>query len=287
MDHGFGTIFDCFISVGTCLLLSLAYLASLYVWNSPHSRDHPSTIKKRFISVFVMVFVAPLFLYAGLHKDILIKVKFTDVLGLKTEGLLQAFFMPLFLTMILFLGPISMEFFSGLAKIYTEETYWYSTFTNLIWLRNHLVAPLSEEFTYRCCMLPLLLQCLPPVTAVLVNPLLFGVAHFHHMQERVKFGMDFNTALKISCFQFIYTTIFGTYSAYIFYRTGHFISIFVVHAFCNHMGFPDIMEVVTYKKPKKIVIIALFLLGFFAWCFLLKPLTEPSWYYNKPTWYEV
>lgn len=287
MEHEFKAIFDCFISVGTCFLLSVAYLASLYVWNSPYSRDHPSTIKKRFISVFFMLFIAPCFFYAGLDKAILKQETLLEILGLKTKGLVQAFFMPLFLTMILFLGPISMELYSGLSKLYTEETYWLSNLTNLIWIRNHIVAPFSEEFTYRSCMMPLLLQCLPPLTAVFVNPLLFGVAHFHHMQERMKFGMEFGTALKIACFQFTYTSIFGAYSAYIFYRTGHFISVFIVHAFCNHMGFPDIMEVTTYKKSKKIVICSIFVVGFVIWCYLLKPLTEPTWYYNNPTWYSV
>ncbi|CAG9766348.1 unnamed protein product [Ceutorhynchus assimilis] len=283
----FKAILDCLISVGICFLLSVTYLASLHIWNSPYNRDHPSTIKKRFTSVFFMLFIAPCFLYAGLNKSILEEASLLEILGLRTKGLLQAIFMPLFLTMILFLGPISMELYSGLYKLYTEESYWYRNLTNLIWIRNHIVAPFSEEFTYRSCMLPLLLQCLPPVTAVLVNPLFFGVAHFHHMQERLKFGMDVKTALKISCFQFTYTTIFGTYSAYIFYRTGHFLSIFIMHAFCNHMGFPDIMEVTTYKKSKKIIISGLFVLGFIAWCFLLKPLTEPAWYYHSPTWYNV
>ncbi|KAJ8944698.1 hypothetical protein NQ314_009405 [Rhamnusium bicolor] len=288
MEQNFNAIFNCFISIFLCFFLSVAYLASIHVWNSPYSRDHPTTIKKRFISAFVMLFIAPCFLYAGLNKEILEKVPFLEILGLKTQGLCQAIFMPLFLTMILFLGPISMELYSGLSKLYTEEMYWLSNVTNLIWIRNHIAAPLSEEFTYRSCMLPLLLQCFPPTTAVVISPLFFGVAHFHHMRERIKYmGMDFNTALKISCFQFVYTTIFGMYSAYIFYRTGHFISLFIVHAFCNHMGFPEIMELNSYKRNKKIIITSLYFIGFIAWCFLLKPLTEPSWYYNIPKWYEV
>lgn len=85
-----------------------------------------------------------------------------------------------------------------------------------MWLRAHVVAPLSEEFTFRSCMLPILLQCFNPTTAVLVCPLFFGVgmcyrnlkksiltnkflAHFHHMIERVKSGFDFRTALFVSC----------------------------------------------------------------------------------------
>lgn len=37
-------------------------------------RDHPETIKKRFVSAFVMLFIAPCFLYMGLNREILEKV---------------------------------------------------------------------------------------------------------------------------------------------------------------------------------------------------------------------
>ncbi|KAL3287369.1 hypothetical protein HHI36_001843 [Cryptolaemus montrouzieri] len=91
-------------------------------------------------------------------------------------------------------------------------------------------------------------------------------------------------ALQISCLQFFYTTLFGAYSAFIFLRTGHFASIFVVHAFCNHMGFPNFEEVINYKGVKKIIIIILFFVGAISWSYLLYPLTEPSWYYNDSPW---
>ncbi|KAJ3650126.1 hypothetical protein Zmor_021834 [Zophobas morio] len=281
MVQDFYGIFNCLVSIGICLLLSVTYVASLHVWKSPHNRDHPSTIKRRFLSVFVMLFLSPCFLYMGISNQILEKTTLAELMGLKTMGLCQAFIMPLFLTMVLFLGPIAMKVHNGLLKLYTEPMYWISNFKNLIWLRNHLVAPFSEEFTYRSCMLPLLLQCFPPMTAVLICPLFFGVAHFHHMQERIKYGMDFKLAFKIACFQFVYTTIFGMYSAYLLLRTGHFAATFVAHAFCNHMGFPDLVEVNTYKGAKKMVIVFLFIIGFVLWCFLLNPLTKPDWYYNN------
>ncbi|CAG9855990.1 unnamed protein product [Phyllotreta striolata] len=274
--------FETLKSISVCLLLSVIYVGSLLIWNSPYSRDHPSTIKKRFISAFLMLFISPCFLYMGLTDETLEKQTFLEILGLRTQGLCQAIFMPLFLTIILFLGPISMELYSGLSKLYVEETYWYSNLTNLIWLRNHIVAPVSEEFTYRSCMLPLLLQCFSPQTAILSSPLFFGVAHFHHMWDRIHhMRMSFELALKISCFQFLYTTLFGAYSAYLFYRTGHFVSIMIVHAFCNHMGFPAIGEITTYKGWRKFLVISSFFIGFGLWCFLLKPLTEPSWYHHQ------
>ncbi len=50
-------------------------------------------------------------------------------------------------------------------------------------------------------MLPILLGYYSPHGAVLVSPLFFGVAHFHHMIERIRKGQDLQTAFFISSFQ--------------------------------------------------------------------------------------
>lgn len=81
---------------------------------------------------------------------------------------------------------------------FAEPSYWINNVQNILWLRNHVVAPLSEEFTFRACMMPLLLQSFKPLSAVLLTPLFFGVAHLHHMIERLRSGMDFKTAFIIS-----------------------------------------------------------------------------------------
>nr|CAD7423880.1 unnamed protein product [Timema monikensis] len=153
-----------------------------------------------------------------------------QLLGLRVRGLVPAVLTSLILTMMLFLGPLCMQGFSGLWRLHAEPMYWVSNFQNLIWVRNHIVAPLSEEFTFRACMLPLLLQCFQPITAIFVCPLFFGIgefinivanhSHFHHMAERMRNGMDFTRALMLSCFQLSYTTIFGAYSAFLFFKTG-------------------------------------------------------------------
>ncbi|PSN50774.1 CAAX prenyl protease 2 [Blattella germanica] len=255
--------YSCLTSAGACFVLSVVYVASLYIWNSPYFRDHPSTIKKRFLSVFIMMFISPLFLYYFSQEHILQKATIWQLLGLRLHGLLPAIFIPMFLTMTLFLGPLTMQGYSGLWKLYAEPMYWLTNITNLIWLRNHVVAPLSEEFTFRACMLPLLLQCFRPMTAIFVCPLFFGVAHFHHMLERMRNGLDFKRALMISC---------------------HFIAPFAAHAFCNHMGFPDFAEILTYKEPQRSMLMSLFVTGLVAWCLLLTPLTNPAWYDNHLFW---
>lgn len=65
-------------------------------------------------------------------------------------------------------------------SLFLEPMFWLNYCQNLLWLRNHVVAPLSEEFTFRACMLPLLLQSFSPMTAIFITPLFFGVGELIH-----------------------------------------------------------------------------------------------------------
>ncbi|XP_035780153.1 CAAX prenyl protease 2-like [Anopheles albimanus] len=272
------------ISVGACFVIAVIYVASLYVWNSKHDRDHPSTIKRRFFSVSVVMLVAPVFVIGLTSEAVLKRYTMWQIMGFRADGLFTATFVPLLLTMVLFLGPLSVQLTSGVWRIYSEPMYWVNAVRNLVWLRNHLVAPLSEEFTFRACMVPLLLQTFRPSVAMLITPLLFGLAHLHHIKERLQGGRPLQEVLIVSFFQFFYTTIFGIYSSYLFVRSGHFIAPFIVHAFCNHMGFPDIQEVQSQTDHKKYLFIASYILGLVGWITLLPTLTTPEWYANDLFW---
>lgn len=52
---------------------------------------------------------------------------------------------------------------------------WKTNFQDILWIRNQIVAPISEEFTFRACMIPQLLKCYLSSQVVLVSPLFFGV----------------------------------------------------------------------------------------------------------------
>ncbi|XP_055587136.1 CAAX prenyl protease 2-like [Uranotaenia lowii] len=272
------------ISVGACFTIAVIYVASLYVWKSKHDRDHPSTIKRRFCSVFVVMLIAPIFVWALSSDFVAHRYTMWQIMGFRLEGLVTAIMLPLVLTATLFCGPLSVTLCNGLWRIYSEPMYWVQAVQNLMWLRNHLVAPLSEEFTFRACMLPLLLQTFRPHTAMLITPLLFGLAHLHHIKERLRDGTPLRIVLTVSFFQFFYTTIFGIYSAYLFIRTGHFAAPFVAHAFCNHMGFPDVPEVLNQTNPRKAIFLSLYVLGLVGWILLLPTLTTPGWYENNLFW---
>lgn len=206
--------------------------------------------------------------------------------------------------------------------------YWLGNARTLIWWRNLVVAPLSEEWTFRACMLPLLLQCFSPTTAIFICPLFFGVAHFHHVVERTKVGMEFKHAVILSstfnyftfCIivnHFILTIIYLSLKLFNLYTQrylehtqlfyllkqvciffffyfiltnriiilkflGHFVAPFAAHSFCNHMGFPDLTEVMAYDNFfKRAGFFSLFVIGLVAWCYLLIPLTNPSWFNNN------
>ncbi|KAJ1528514.1 hypothetical protein ONE63_006921 [Megalurothrips usitatus] len=285
MEAGSSWFITCCTSVAACLILSVAYVASLYIWRTKESRDHPAVIIRRFYSVFVAMCLSPPLVYLCMDDSILQKTSMFQLLGLRLDGLWQAFLYPLGLTMILFLGSLSMQGLTGLWSLYAEPMYWIWNLTDSRFLRSHVVAPIAEEFVFRACMMPLLLQCFRPLTAVFIAPLFFGVAHLHHMIDRMRHGqLSFKHALVVSCFQMTYTTIFGAYSAFLFVRTGHLAAPFIAHAFCNHMGFPDFAEVLTYESPQRFIIMSLFFIGLLTWCLLLAPMTDPALYYNNMFW---
>ncbi|PVD25539.1 hypothetical protein C0Q70_13195 [Pomacea canaliculata] len=202
-------------------------------------------------------------------------------LGIRFFGLIPAVVLPLILTMILFLGPLYLHYMDGVFRLYLEPRYWTTSLQNFIWLRNHIVAPLSEEFIFRACMLPLLVPAFGIGWSVFLCPLFFGVAHFHHMIEKVIHKQaEVIDAFRQSMFQLFYTTVFGAYSAFLFLRTGHLIAPVMAHAFCNHMGFPAFNEVLGYPQPTRSKLIAIFTLGLILWSILLFPMTS-SWLYSN------
>lgn len=146
----------------------------------------------------MVMLISPFFVYFLLCADGDNNAPLYEIMGFRIEGVVQAVFIPLGLTVILFLGPLSSLALDGSMKGLVQPSYWLECFQNILWIRNHIVAPLSEEFTFRACMMPLLLQSFSPLMAIFLTPLFFGVAHLHHNIERVRLGMDVKTALIIS-----------------------------------------------------------------------------------------
>ncbi|XP_040399383.1 CAAX prenyl protease 2 [Cygnus olor] len=274
----------CWAAVLACLSLACSYVGSLYVWGSPLPRDHPSVIKRRFTSVLVVSGLSPAFVWlwkelTGIKAD----TPLPALLGLRLEGLVPATLLPLLLTMVLFLGPLiqlSMDcpwrWLDGVRGA-LDPRLWVLCLGDVRWLRNQVVAPLTEEFVFRACMLPMLVPCTGPGPAVLACPLFFGVAHFHHVIEQLRFRQgSVGNIFMSAAFQFSYTAVFGAYTAFIFLRTGHLAGPVLCHSFCNSMGFPAVGAAL--EHPRRRALLPCYLLGVLLFLLLLHPLTEPSFF---------
>ncbi|XP_032977631.1 CAAX prenyl protease 2 isoform X6 [Rhinolophus ferrumequinum] len=202
------------------------------------------------------------------------------LMGFRLEGIFPAALLPLLLTMILFLGPLmqlSMDCPCDLAdglKVVLAPRSWARCLTDMRWLRNQVIAPLTEELVFRACMLPMLAPCTGLGPAVFTCPLFFGVAHFHHIFEQLRFRQNSVGSIILSA------AVFGAYTAFLFIRTGHLIGPVLCHSFCNYMGFPAVCAAL--EHPQRRPLLAGYALGVGLFLLLLQPLTDPKLYGSLP-----
>ncbi|XP_066108256.1 CAAX prenyl protease 2 isoform X3 [Saccopteryx bilineata] len=250
--------------------------------------DHPAVIKRRFTSVLVVSSLSPLCVLlwrelTGIQPG----TPLLTLMGFRLEGIFPAALLPLLLTMILFLGPLmqlsmdcSYDLTDGL-KVVLAPRSWARCLTDMRWLRNQVIAPLTEELVFRACMLPMLAPCTGLGPAVFTCPLFFGVAHFHHIFEQLRFSQSSVGSIFLSAaFQFSYTAVFGAYTAFLFIRTGHLIGPVLCHSFCNYMGFPAVCAAL--EHPQRRPLLAGYALGVGLFLLLLQPLTDPKLYGSLP-----
>ncbi|XP_059565961.1 CAAX prenyl protease 2 isoform X2 [Myotis daubentonii] len=257
----------CWVSVFSCLSLACSYVGSLYVWKSELPRDHPAVIKRRFTSVLVVSSLSPLCVLlwrelTGIQPG----TPLLTLMGFRLEGIFPAALLPLLLTMILFLGPLmqlSMDCPRDLAdglKVVLAPRSWARCLMDMRWLRNQVIAPLTEELVFRACMLPMLAPCTGLGPAVFTCPLFFGVAHFHHIFEQLRFRQSSVGSIFLSA--------------------GHLIGPVLCHSFCNYMGFPAVCAAL--EHPQRRPLLAGYALGVGLFLLLLQPLTDPKLYGSLP-----
>ena len=112
-----------------------------------------------------------------------------------------------------------------------------STHDSLVIFRNVVFAPLSEELVFRSILIPSLYTVLACPSSTVSNsgelstagislfvarisPIWFGIAHLHHLAERLREGQALLSTLLTTLLQLTYTSIFGYISALLFMRTG-------------------------------------------------------------------
>ncbi|RQM18436.1 hypothetical protein DD237_000837 [Peronospora effusa] len=300
-------------AVIACSCMAAAYVGVLYTL--PYTirrlpRDHPTHILAQFLLICIFCALCP-FVLAVFYDHDEASMSFAQWLGIRWEGLVESFTIPLFVTAVLFTGSllanalrllkVSKQFHSnGLWFAIKNSALYYSiTHDRLPSLRTYVLGPLTEEFVFRSCTIPLLVCANFTVKQIVLgSPLMFGAAHLHHFMEYVQHGRSPKdaalTVAYLCCseadadmvflgFQFIYTSLFGAYATFIFLRTGHFASIFLVHVFCNIMGFPDLsfFNPESSLHPYRLVLLGAYFLGIYGFSLLLMPLTEPAIYSSE------
>ncbi|MED6239585.1 hypothetical protein ATANTOWER_008251, partial [Ataeniobius toweri] len=261
---------------------------SLYVWWNTLPRDHPSVVKRRCASVVLVSAVSPAFVKIWMHlADITVEESLWELMGVRLKGFIPASILPLLLTTFFYLGPLvqstldNPDGFTGELQSALDVQTWRLCVQDSEWLRNQVVAPVTEELVFRGAMLPMLVPCTGPTAVIFIAPLFFGVAHFHHIIEELHLGQGSVSDIFLGAgVQFLYTTVFGVFAAFIFLRTGHIVGPILCHSFCNSQGLPDIGSALNH--PQRSAVLFCYLTGVLLFLVLLFPLTDPFLYGARP-----
>ena len=218
----------------TAFVIAAAYVASLYLLprriRKLH-RDDSRHIYGRFVAVAVSSIFA-VALYARVGDPRCLGVDgVAAALGLRAVGAAAAAARAAACVALLYLGTLAERCALG--------GFTMPDFGAREW-RNLVVGPLSEELCFRACVLPLLVEAvIGRWRAVWTSPLVFGLAHVHHAHRRVADdGISLSHALIETAFQLMYTTLFGAFAAYAFFRTHRLSAPVAAHMLCNYLGLP-------------------------------------------------
>ncbi|AWO99891.1 putative endosialin isoform 2 [Scophthalmus maximus] len=183
-------------------------------------------------------------------------------MGVRAEGFAPAVTLPLLLTMVAYLGPLVQSAmdapggFTAELQSALDVQSWRSCVGDAVWLRNQVVAPLTEELVFRGAMLPMLVPCAGPTGAIFTAPLFFGVGHLHHIIEQRRLHKD---SMRV-----------------ILLVAGHVAGPVLCHSFCNSQGLPDFSSAL--QHPQRSALLFSYLMGALMFLVLLFPLTDPFLY---------
>ena len=266
-------------AVSYCILISMLYVLSMYIGVPNLPRDFPSVIRARLRNAIIYTTIIIMIINYDLYEPKSTTCPtFLEMIGFSSFQIIAVTLQPLLLTIILFLGPIVQYTIEGnniLNRNFWMEKNW------LLTLRALVIAPITEEIVYRGCMFPLLYSAFG-TTAIIICPLLFGLAHLHHFFEWFKDEDNFlsfriaiatlkRTILGV-CMHTLITYVFGIYSTFLFWRTSNIISPIVCHSFCNGIGPPPLDRIGSTRGSS--CIIYAYITGLIMFIFLLLPLTN-------------
>ena len=219
----------------------------------------------------------------------------TDLLNVFSK-IVRDFVFGVFVAFATYFGPITSAIIKAFenkkaevvfVRLFGHHLENYERFGYLVIARDLVLAPLFEEFTFRCLILSALVQssssssssteavkAVSERSAILFSPVLFGLAHVNHYKHlREVFGAT--KALKITSFQFSYTTLFGVICSFVFLRckAGLF-ACWSLHCSMNAFGVPDFMPFRSKRTPVVLLERVFWVLGLASASLLLRSRTS-------------
>ncbi|KAI5203821.1 CaaX prenyl proteinase Rce1 [Aureobasidium subglaciale] len=247
------------VAVGLTVLFTIIYIAPFYFSptlrsNSVANRNTPSVIEARIRAVIwscvASVVITVSVLYFKGHAT---PTEVFHLLGMCPVNLLDTA-KSFLLVVILFAGPLfERAIIEGDWRTWGGAAIKATVYNDLIGWRNLVVGPVSEELVFRSLAISLFVLAQATAQRItFTSPLIFGVAHVHHLHETINSsrrpGASYlSTALTPSVilpgllrsiFQFLYTSLFGFIAAFIYLRTSSLVACILAHSFCNWMGLP-------------------------------------------------
>lgn len=238
--------------VGPVLYVAPFYLSHTLKTSDILSRDDPRIIRARVRAVAgtCIVCAGLAFLLLTVHGGLSIAttLRYLAISPLNPVDILRT----VLSTAILFIGPLYEQIFVDRVH---RNWNWNALRQNLwdSWTgyRNLVVAPISEEIVFRSFVIALYLAASRPASEIIFcSPLVFGVAHLHHLVDFLRShtapgerGPPFKfwmIGIIRSLVQFTYTSLFGFFAAFVYLRTGNVLACIAAHVFCNWQGVPRV-----------------------------------------------
>lgn len=234
-------------------LLASSYVAAIKikvpVLLRAADRNDPAVIRYRISRILVLcggilVFLPPLLLYGlksyELPSDVI--KQFGLIPGISQSGNFWLDGKNILTTLaamcLLYMGPIAHYIYAERQNIRND---FFFLFTVLTGFRDHIFAPITEEFVYRGAVVATLEPVVAEKNILKWLPLLFGVAHLHHgFQLFYNDGFSLSHTLLHVLAQLAYTTVFGLLANKIYLATHcNLWTVILMHGICNLLGFPS------------------------------------------------
>ncbi|PAV79060.1 hypothetical protein WR25_15743 [Diploscapter pachys] len=260
------------------IAMPISYVGLLYVFDKDGiDRNDPKSVRLRFTAAFVSSAASLILTYVLLFPWDPHPLR---TMGIHLDGSFAAVLIPSFLIFLIYAGHLLIMYYDQLLDSYLDINQWKYSFSQITWIRDAIVAPATEEITFRGCAATLMASALQSQwLAILLSPLAFSVSHFHHIGDDQRKGATLNQAIAKRVFQMLYTYLFGAYATYLHQSTGHILAPIVTHSLCNSLGIPMVSEIQTFpdaETRKKLWLT--FIFGAICFVLLVGPLTHKSLY---------